>query len=192
MVGTQNPLPWLSWADSNPLIVCNQTEKSVEPSLCPRCCQKQQVARILRFFTLTTPAEYPVSPQRLTSVAPAVFHLCRSDSKVIVKCQRCFTKLCYVSTNISAIIQSRCHFSVSFWIKVCFLCCSRSLPLGLTQCQFSRLCSPHRAPVESRYSVASFCAYLTHVACKYLNILHIRCSFYTLQTWSLTTDLPPE
>lgn len=68
----ENPLPWLSRVNSNPLIVCNQTEKSVEPSLCPQRCQKQQVARILRFFhtrqpLLNIPTFPPTAPDQRRS-----------------------------------------------------------------------------------------------------------------------------
>lgn len=81
-------------------LYCSQSNrKSVEPSLWPGYCQKQQVVRILRFFTLTKPrwmSQVPFPPpnpkKRLSSVAPAVLHLCRSHSRVLVKCQHCFSK----------------------------------------------------------------------------------------------------
>lgn len=169
MVGTRNPLPWLSRADfKSPHCLQSNRKKSVEPSLCPRCCQKQQVARILRFFTLANPCWIsPVSP----SARPALLLLFSTSADQI---RRSLWKVSAVSQSFDiytgqhpAIIQSRCHLSVSLWIKISFIFCIEGLTLGLTQCQFSRLCSPHWASVESRYSVAS-CAYFTHVACKYL------------------------
>lgn len=77
----ENPLPWLSWLNSNPLIVCNQTEKRKvwSPPFCPPYCQKQQVARILRFFTLTKPwlnlPGFPPAPEQRRSCCFPPLHI---------------------------------------------------------------------------------------------------------------------
>ncbi|MEQ2170734.1 hypothetical protein GOODEAATRI_003400 [Goodea atripinnis] len=84
-------------ADSNPVIVCKRRQKSMEPSLCGRCFQEQQVARILRFFTLAN--HRSMSPALLSGVAPAAFHLSRLDWKVTVKFPHCFLKCKFSPTN---------------------------------------------------------------------------------------------
>lgn len=100
----------------SPHCLQSNREKSVEPSLCLRCCQKQQVARILRFFSRSpTPVENPpFPPRRLTSVARSC---CFSPLQIRLEghCEMSalFRKALMYTDQHPAIIQSRCHLSVS-------------------------------------------------------------------------------
>lgn len=111
--------------------------KSIEPSLCPRCCQKQQVAMILRFFTLTpTPADYLQFPQRLTSVAPAGFPP-----------QISFKALSEMSGWHLAIIQLGCY-TLEIEIQLLFFTFILKVRIMLV-CQFPVLvCILHTSPVN--------------------------------------------
>lgn len=153
MVGTQNPLPWLWWVNSNPSFVCNQTKK--------KC------------WTLSLSA---VLPEAAGSQDPQVFHTHQPllntpycpPTKPDQCCSCCFPplqirfeghcemSLLFFASQHPAIIQSRCHLNVwgSNLNSVLFIVI-RFLTLGLTQCQFSGLYSPHWASVKNRYSVAS-------------------------------------
>lgn len=109
----------------SPHCLQSNKKKSVEPSLCPRCCQKQQVARILRFSRSPNPCWIsPVSPsagQRRSCCFPPLQIRLEGHCEM----SALFHKALIHTGQHPAIIQSRCHLSVSCLIKICLVFCSR-------------------------------------------------------------------